>query len=244
MRVCFIVSYDGSKFDGFQQQPNKNTVLGSFIKVCEKLSIEEKPVGSGRTDKNVHANNQVIHLDIPSFWEDMAKLKEVFNRHLHPFIHVKRVFEVQKEFHARFSAKKRAYRYIISHKNFSPFYASYVLFHPILDTQKLKKHLKIFEGKHNFEFFKKNGSDTKSSIRTIFSTNVYMYKNHTIITLVGDGFLRSQVRMIVDTLLKANQGKLTTKQIKEQLQRQKRHSLTLAPPNGLYLHRVFYEISS
>lgn len=241
MRVCFIVSYDGSRFDGSQQQPHKNTILGSFIKVCEKLSINSKPVASGRTDKNVHANNQAIHLDLPFFWHNLKKLQATFNKHLHPFIHVKRIFEVDGDFHARFSAKKRVYRYIISHEKFCPIKSFYVCHYPKIDHENIEEILRLFEGRHDFAMFRKSGSPMKSTIREIFTTKLYMYKNHTIITLCANGFLRSQIRMIVSVLLKANEGKLRKEHILEQLHCQKQHSFTLAPASGLYLHKIYYK---
>lgn len=242
MRVCFIVSYDGSRFQGSQQQPSKNTtILSSFIEVCKKLGIDSKPAGSGRTDKGVHANNQAIHLDIPHFWSDLERLKVVFNRHLHPFIHVKRVLHVSLDFHARYSVMQREYRYIISHDRASPLKSAYVFHYPKLDLGQLNVLLKLFIGTHNFSMFKKSGGFSKNPIRTISYANAYMYKKHTIIAIRANGFLRSQIRMIVSILLKANEGKLGKKEILEQLSCQKQHSFTLAPPNGLYLNRVYYD---
>lgn len=240
MRVCCIISYDGSKFQGFQQQPFGNTVINAFLSVFEKLNIQTQIVGSGRTDKGVHANNQVLHFDVPSFWSNFSKLKKVLNYHLHPFIDVKKVVGVEDKFHARHCAKKREYRYILCHDTFNPFKDSYVHFYPHIDIQRLNLLLKLFKGEHNFEMFKKSGSDIKNFIRVIYSSKAYRHKNHTIIILQANGFLRSQVRMIVGILLLENEGKITQEAIIEQLHCKKQHTKVLAPPNGLYLHRVFY----
>lgn len=241
MRVALIFSYDGSQFQGSQQQKHHtHTVLNQLIDACAKLGITDPLFGSGRTDRGVHALNQVVHMDIPSFWEDLPKLHATLNRHVHPYIHIKRIIKVADDFHARFSGKMRHYRYLISHDTYQPFLANYRHFHASCDLLTCNKILTNFKGEHNFKYFKKMGSETKSDVRTIFEAKAYRHRNTTIISLKGTSFLRSQVRMMVASTLAVMDGELTEEQLKEQIAGKKQWCKKLAPAAGLYLSRIHY----
>lgn len=244
MRVYIKLSYDGSKFLGFQRQNStKNTIASNIQQALQKLGITQNIVASGRTDKNVHANNQALHVDLPPFWSDLDYLHVMLNRHLHPHIHVKKIYHVKNHFHARFSARAREYRYVFSHLEFDPFSSNFCLFYPKFDIEKLNKILQTFKGSHDFEFFKKSGSDTKNFLREIYQIRAIRYKSKTIIKIKANGFLRSQIRMIISSVLKVYENKLTCNDLKSQLNRTAINTQSLAPPNGLYLHRVFYDIN-
>ncbi len=241
MRAKVTLSYDGSRFNGFQsQKETKNTVQETLQSAFLALNIEEKLTASGRTDKGVHAMGQVLHIDLPSFWTDLNRLKFGLNRIISPYIHIKDIKKVDDNFHARYDAKKRVYRYIISTKRVSVFASSYITFVPIKDPYKIKDAIKLFEGEHNFKNFKKTGSDTKNDIRTIYKTDFYKFGDYYIFYFEGNGFLRSQVRMMVAFLLAISDGKLSKDELKLQLQNRSVYLKTLAPPNGLYLARVKY----
>ncbi len=242
MRAYIKISYDGSKYFGFQQQhSSKPTIANNLQEVFMKLGINFKFEASGRTDKGVHANGQILHVDLPKFWNDLNKLKIILNRHLNPSIHVKKICLVQDDFHARFWAVKREYRYIFCHDKFSPFLADYCIFYHDFDIEKLNDILSIFKGKHDFEYFKKNGSDTKNYIREIYKIKAIKHKNKTIICIQANGFLRSQIRMIISAVLKVYENKLSKNQLLEQLNKSQIYTQTLALPNALYLHRIFYD---
>ncbi len=241
MRVKITLSYDGSRFLGYQiQKHTKETVAFYLERAFKSLNIHSKIEASGRTDTGVHALGQVISLDIPSFWKDFDKLRAFLNQRLLPHIYIKKIEKVPKDFHARYSAKRRVYRYIVSEKEPSVFLTPYVTFVKSLDREILKKAIKIFEGTHDFEYFKKSGSDTKNFIRTIYKANLYDYKNFTIFYFEANGFLRSQIRIIINFLLKVSEGKFSIQDLKLQLTKQKLLSLELAPPNGLYLSKIKY----
>jgi tRNA pseudouridine38-40 synthase len=240
MRVKAVISYDGSRFFGFQCLKNqKRTISYEIYKSLQKMGINSKIVGSGRTDKGVHATSQVIHFDVPNFWNEPERLKSYLNRHLHPDIHIKKLYFVNENFHARYSVKRRAYRYILTQKNYNPFESKYLHFCKF-NPQIIKEGIKTFEGRYDFKYFMKSGSDVKSSFRTIYKTDSYWYKNLFILYFEADGFLRAQVRMMVDFLLKISDDKLTIFHLKEQLEGKKRYSSSLAPPNALYLAKVIY----
>jgi tRNA pseudouridine38-40 synthase len=222
-----------------QIQPNKKTVEGEILKTLKTININTKIYHSGRTDKGVHALNQVISFEIPDFW-DLEKLKKLLNKILYPSIYLKKINIAPYNFHPRFSAKKRSYRYIIS-KYFTPFNAKYTLFYEKqINLKKINKALNIFTGKHDFEYFAKTGSDVNDYIREIYKAYAFEYKNFYIIKIEGNGFLRGQIRIIIDFLLKINEDKLSIEDLKKQLNKEKLISKHLAAPNGLYLERIWY----
>ncbi|MDR0408409.1 MAG: tRNA pseudouridine(38-40) synthase TruA [Campylobacteraceae bacterium] len=238
MRVFLRVAYDGSKFGGFQQQPNKNGVMDKIISALKELGITSKPTGSSRTDKGVHALNQVVHVDIPPFWEDLIKLKNILNRLLFPYIHIRSVSF--SNLHARFSAKKRLYRYICYDKKYNPFFNDYALFLSSFDLKLINEALLLFIGKHDFGFFKKTGSETKDDIRVIHKADAYIHKNFLIFRFLADGFLRSQVRLMMAAVLSVQKGELTLSELKSQIEKKSRIFTKAAPACGLYLSRVYY----
>lgn len=157
-----------------------------------------------------------------------------------PSIYIKKIRIVDSQFHSRFWATARSYRYIISNQT-SPFLAPYTLYKKNLDIEKMQIAIKEFEGLHNFEYFKKNGSETNNFIRKIYNSYIITYNNYVIIKFIGNGFLRSQVRMMVGALLEISNRSLTIKELKKQINLEKKFNIKLAPANGLYFERCFYE---
>ncbi len=241
-KIKIIFSYDGSKFFGSQVQKGSSvpTVMGAFQKAFDTLGIKEAVIVSGRTDKGVHALNQVCHLLIPHYFFNLDKLKKSLNHLLMPYIYIKNIKFTDLDFHARFSAKKRLYRYIVSHMSYNPIFANYCTFMPKFDIYLLNNSLKEFEGIHNFKYFKKQGSQTANDTRIIFKAFAYQQKEYTIINFLGNSFLRSQIRMMCDFLFKIEKGSLSKKELKEQLNTQKKISTSPAPAQSLYLSRIFY----
>jgi len=240
MNIKLTLAYDGSKFNGSAIQPKKITVQGELEKALKVLGIESKTVFSGRTDKDVHSTNQVISFEVPPFWEDFEKLKLTLDKLLGDFIKVKSIIQVPNDFHARFSAKKREYRYIISKKETNPFNVNYLSHHKNINLPLLREASKLFLGVHNFAYFSKMGSEPKSTIREIYSIKIYTYKDCIVFKFCANSYLRSQIRMMVGFLLKISDGKLTPSNLKEQLDTKAIYSKTLAPASGLYLTRIRY----
>ncbi|MFK5975457.1 MAG: tRNA pseudouridine synthase A, partial [Sulfurovum sp.] len=169
MRVKAVIAYDGSAYFGFQKQTSTpQTITTAIEKVLTSLNIHSPIVGSGRTDAGVHATGQVIHFDLPIFWKDCKKLKLSLNRKLID-IEFKYICFVDDDFHARFSAKKRVYRYIFKISKVSIFERKYISQYSEFDSILLQKALEIFEGKHDFKYFHKMGSITHTDIREIYS---------------------------------------------------------------------------
>jgi len=239
-RVKAVIAYDGSAYFGFQKQKSTSKTITSDIeKALLSLHINSSIVGSGRTDAGVHATGQVIHFDIPEYWNDLKKLKLNLNRKL-TYIHFKHITFVSSNFHARFGAKKRIYRYVFKTKKPTLFEQKYVSHYAPFDATLLAEALATFVGKHDFDFFRKTGTETHTSIREIYSAKHKQHKDYHVIYFYANGFLRSQVRMMVDISISYAQKTFTLTQLQEQLQCKVKHSTKLAPQEGLYLARVLY----
>jgi tRNA pseudouridine38-40 synthase len=239
-KIKITFSYDGSKFFGSQIQNHQKTVMGEIQNAFKTLHVNENIAVSGRTDRGVHALEQICHLSIPKYLFDLHKLKQNLNYMISSDIYIKKIEFTTHEFHARFSAKKRLYRYIISHDTYNPFLSDLCIFLPYLNAKSINNNMQVFKGIHNFIFFSKKGSGAKSNTREIYKCGAYRYKNYTILYFLGNSFLRSQVRMMCDYLIKIEQKKLTKKDLEDQLNAIKVVSTSIIPSNGLYLSRIFY----
>ena len=241
MRVKAVIAYDGSEFDGFQRQKHtKNTVTTAIERAFAGIGIKSEITASGRTDKGVHATGQVIHFDIPEFWQSrtLKELMHHINTKLNG-IRFKHISSADRDFHARYDAKERIYRYIFK-SNPSIFERKYVSLLEIDDIGLFNDALKIYIGKHNFSAFKKSGSYTKSDMRTIKSAYHIQRGDYGYIYLHADGFLRSQVRLMISGATAVANGDITLDQLKEQLYDGIEYIRKPAPPEGLYLARVVY----
>ena len=203
MRLKLVFSYDGSKFQGSQTQPHENGVEDALGAALAHAGIFSKIISSSRTDKGVHANNQVACVECGEHFKDFTRLKALINRHAHPAIHVKFISRVKDDFHPRYGATARAYRYVINHGEFSPFLSSYETFLPKFDLNLANELLALFVGEHDFSAFMKLGSDIKSPVRRVAKAFCYERGERTIIVFKANGFLRAQVRLMVASVLKA-----------------------------------------
>ena len=241
MKVKITLSYDGSQFYGYQSQNNGTTTVANMLQdALQSLGIETKIHASGRTDRGVHASGQVIDIDIPRHWEDLKKFKNYLNRLCLPSIMIKDIQEVGDDFHARYSAKKRLYRYVVKEGEVSVFGAPYLCYHDKIDREKIEEAVQLFEGVHDFAYFCKSGSEPKSTIREIYKCRVYLHQGFYILTFEANGFLRSQIRLMVAFLLEIALGQHNKEQLIEQLTLKKKHPMKPAPANGLYLSNIIY----
>lgn len=243
MKIAIIFSYDGSRFLGSQSQPHKQSVEDELKKALAHVGIYDAPIMSSRTDKGVHALRQCASVRVGACWQNReAKLTKELQKHLPNTINISRIYEVKDDFHARYDATARSYRYIITHSAPTPFEAKYLTYALKFDTKRADELLAIFRGSHDFSAFMKVGSDTKTSTRNIIKTRCYTHKGKSIIMLRANGFLRSQVRLIVAAVLKAlslEKGK-DKQALKDQLSGKKMLTRMPAPATGLYLARVHY----
>jgi tRNA pseudouridine38-40 synthase len=240
IRVKAVISYDGSVYLGFQKQKSTTkTVTHAIEEALNSLHIKSSIVASGRTDAGVHATGQVIHFNLPDFWSDLNKLKTNLNRKLKE-IEFKHISSVKDDFHARFSAKKRLYRYVFKTTKPSVFEQKYISYYQSFDSALLEKALTYFEGEHDFNYFHKTGSITHTTVREVYTTKYKERNGYHFIYFQANGFLRSQVRMMVEAAMLCAREEMTLEQLIAQIECQEKHTSKLAPPEGLYLANVQY----
>ncbi len=238
MRVKIVFSYDGSKFFGFQRQKDKRSVQNEIENALSSLYNELIAIkGAGRTDVGVHANNQVAHFDVPHI---IPNLKTRLNELVKPNIYIKSLVKVKDDFHARKSAKKKEYIYKI---NVGPFKSSLndYVYQPNykLDVSLMKDAANVFCGTHDFHNFVAGyREDYISTINSITITNTFQKIE---IRFVGVGFYRYMVRNMVGALLEVGKCKIDRTQIKKMLDNPNEDiKLPTAPPEGLYLNKIWY----
>ncbi len=239
-KVKAVILYDGGYFKGFQRQNStQNTITSEIEKALRSLGIKSNIQGSGRTDAGVHATGQVIDFLLPSFWSDLNKLKYELNRKLN-HIAFKYIGFVPNNFHSRFSAKRRIYRYVFKSQEPSIFEKPYIAHYPLFNPSLLNQALASFEGEHDFSNFIKTGSVTHTNIRHIYRASYKTYQNYHIIYFEANGFLRAQVRMMIEGAMRVALEKWSLEALKKQLQCKERSMTNLAPAQGLYLARILY----
>jgi len=240
VRIKAVIAYDGSSFFGFQKQKTTNqTVSACLEKALRDLKIDSPIVASGRTDAGVHASGQVIHFDLPPYWRDLEKLKLNLNRKLKN-IDIKHLTTVKNDFHARFSAKRRLYRYVFKTQKPSVFEQKYIAYYDPFDVTLLNEALQCFVGRHDFRYFHKTGSEPNTTIRNLYKAYYRQKGQYHFIYFEAEGFLRSQVRMMVESAMLCAKKEMSIIALTEQLQGLKQYNHRLAPPQGLYLARIFY----
>jgi len=236
MRVAITLSYNGTHFLGSQTQTEtSNTIFGNVEKILKQLGIATKVIASGRTDKGVHASGQVCHIDLPPFWSDLTKFQRVLNQMLPSTIFIKSIHTVNDDFHARYSAKKRVYRYIIKEGVSNPFEADFITFLNAVYFEDIQEKIKLFVGEYDFKYFMKTGSDVGSTTRVIYKAFAYKHNGYVVLNFESNGFLRSQIRLMVGAILALN-----TEKIQDKLELKVNHKLRPAPANGLYLAKIKY----
>lgn len=244
--IKLTIRYDGNKFNGFQrqaQQPNSRTVQQILEEAFSALYKEEVIViGAGRTDKGVHAKNQVCNIKVKGKIP-IEKIPLAVNSLLPSDLSVMKTELVEDEFHSRYSAKGKIYKYqILSHKVRDPFIRNNSWHVPIpLNLEEMQKATKYFVGTHNFKAFCSAKSGKSDFIRTIEWLKIDKQNNIISITIKGNGFLYNMVRIIVGTLVDIGHGKYPHHEVKAILESQERkRSGATAPAHGLCLEEIIY----
>lgn len=242
--IKLTIEYDGKDFNGWQKQPNKLNIQGTIEQAIKSITNEDVELNaSGRTDAGVHALGQVANFKTNS-QIPIEKFAIAINSKLKKSIVIKKAEEVDERFHSRLNCKKKTYRYIINNTPEGTAIYRYLETHipQKLDVNNMKKAIKYFEGEHDFKAFKASGTSSKSSVRTIYKTELYEKDNKIYIELTGNGFLYNMVRIIAGTLVDVGLGKIKPEQIEDILKNGKRENAgKTLPPNGLYLLKVEYE---
>ncbi len=242
MRYALRFTYEGTYFYGYQVQVNKRTIQEEIEKILSTLFDEPIRIhSSGRTDKGVHALCQVATFDSDKE-KEVSRLKRALNALLPKEIYIIDVKVVSSDFHARYSAKKKAYLYIINNGEFNPFLRNYTYFvHKKLDVDKLKNGMKIFLGEHDFRNFCTN-KEEDSYLETIASFTLEKRNDYLLFKIIGSGFKRYMVRIIIGSLLAYERDEISLEELQNRLDNKNRNTLCFkAPSEGLYLKEVYYE---
>lgn len=244
-RMKAIIAYDGTAFSGYQFQLKARTVQGELETVLKKMHKGQftRVHASGRTDKKVHAIGQTIHFDTPLEIEERNWI-EAFRTQLPDDITVCEVKQVDADFHARYHAKKKEYRYrIYTGKHPDVFRRNYT-YHisSTLDIDAMKKALPAIIGTHDFTSFCSAKTNVENKVRTIYEAHLYEDMDELVFCFIGNGFLYNMVRILVGTFLEIGRGKRSPDAIYDILDI---HSRTKAgkkaPAHGLVLWAVTYD---
>lgn len=239
MRYLVKISYDGSKFYGFQRQNDKNSVQSEIEKHLstyfnQKILIK----GAGRTDRGVHAKGQHFHFDYDDSI-DLLKLKKYLNHNL-IYIKVKKIKSVSDDFHSRFSVIKKHYMYKISF-NKKDYNSDYLLYSKRLDINEMKNASKCFIGVHNFQNFVSGERNNYECI--IYKIRFVRHFNKLTIHFYGKSFYRYMVRNMVGALIDVGKGRAKIEDIQSLLSSPKTDKmLSTAPAKGLTLVNIYYKM--
>jgi tRNA pseudouridine38-40 synthase len=246
VRIRLTIAYDGTSFAGWQSQAAGDSVQDAIERALAKIAKTKITLhGAGRTDAGVHALGQSAHFDPPATTRlSPVEWQRALNGNLPGTVRVLRASRAKADFHARFSARGKIYRYEIHLGPVLPpaeFQRAWHVPHE-LDVARLRKAVALFVGSHDFHAFSANrGNLPKSTVRRIASARVVQAGPRLAVTFEGDGFLYKMVRMLVGAGVRVGQGREPLAQITARLKDPTvgRWSF-VAPADGLHLVRVLY----
>ena len=245
VRYQLLIEYVGTNFRGWQIQKKGSTIQGLIQKKLSKL-LKEKIIlnGSGRTDTGVHAIEQSAHFDCKNKIVDLTKFLKSINHFLNEKgIAIIKIKKRNNEFHSRFSAKQRIYKYIIFNQLSAPVIEKQRGWHvrKPLDLDLIKEGAKKLVGTNDYSTFRSSSCHAKSPIKTIKSIKIRSSKNKIEIEFKSQSFLQQQVRSMVGCLKYLGEKKWSLKKFETVMKSRKRVLCAHpAPPEGLFLSRIIY----
>ncbi|MCI8647295.1 MAG: tRNA pseudouridine(38-40) synthase TruA [Firmicutes bacterium] len=252
--LLLTIEYDGTGFSGWQRQPGRKTVQGELERVLTSVCGQEIKIdGTSRTDAGVHAYGQRANFK-GEFGIPTDKLAMVVNHRLAGGkrgrttsgpIRITEVQEMPMDFHARFDARGKTYIYrLYNSPELDVFRRNYCyrIGQP-LDTEAMKAAAREIEGTHDFQCFQASGSEERlTTVRTVYKADIRSEGKNVDIFVTGDGFLYNMVRIITGTLVEVGLGKMDPAHLARIIKsRDRQNAGHTAPPQGLYLARVYYE---
>ncbi len=250
MKYFAKIRYFGRDFCGFQVQPNCRTVQGELNIAAEKLfECPCRITGCSRTDSGVHANEFCITIEAtkegaPTIPQN--KLAKAFSTVLPPDLSLYEAKLVDDDFHPRYDAKGKEYVYIVYNAEVTnPFYCdrAWQIQRKITEEGlcRMQKAAKHFVGKNDFSAFMSAGSDVTDTVRNVFDFSVERNGDEVVFKVSADGFLYNMVRIMVGTLVQVAFCNIEPDEIESIIKKGERYGAGMtAPPEGLYLNRVFY----
>lgn len=237
------IAYDGTRFFGWEHQPDRDTIQGKLESVLERLQgYAVEVIGAGRTDAGVHARAMVSNavLDVKLSPEE---IRDYMNRYLPDAIAVREVKPCAERFHARYKAIGKTYRYTCFDGPVKPVfdrrYVTVLDFRPDLD--RMRQAAAYLQGRHDFASFCGNPRMKKSTVREVDTIGIARNKDRIIFTFHGTGFLQNMVRILVGTLLEVGRGRWEPEQVIDILEaKDRKQAGPTAPPEGLCLMKVDY----
>lgn len=243
-RVALLIQYIGTNFHGWQKQPNQVSVQGYIEKaISDVIGFPVTIYGAGRTDAGVHASAQVAHFEyqgpIPAH-----KWAKIINARLPEGILIRASAQVENDWHARFSAVWRRYRYTIYTDKRPNVFVDRTCWHyyksPIQESS-IQAALNPLLGEHDFSAFKRSGSDRTDSLVEIQAAECYRQGAFVYLEIQADSFLYGMVRLLVGMLVEVGTGKRSPENFTEIWQNKRRSQVKYsAPAKGLCLLRVGY----
>lgn len=241
--IKLVIQYDGTNYCGWQRQQNGISIQEKienaiFLVTGEIVNL----TGSGRTDRGVHATGQVGNFKTNSAIPP-DRFKYALNSKLPEDISVIQSELVPDDFHSRYDAKGKIYRYTIYNGEIrNPIYNRYVYHVPVkLDFASMDKAKEYFLGSHDFKAFMASKSSVKSTVRTIKNISLDKKKDLIFLTVEGNGFLYNMVRIIAGTLVEVGLGKLQWQSIPHIIEsKDRKRAGHTAPAQGLCLEKVYY----
>jgi len=244
MRIAMGIEYDGSQFCGWQaQKQDVPTVQGMLEAALSQVANSEvKVVCAGRTDAGVHACGQVIHFDTDAERSDRSWLCGT-NANMDTTVSVLWAKPVDAEFHARFGAVRRRYRYVIANRAVRPTFAAGRVSwdHRTLDETRMQAAAKHLLGEHDFNAYRAVACQAHNPVRTLYRLDVQRREDLIIIDLEANAFLQHMVRNIAGVLMSIGAGEQAVDWSREVLEtRDRTQGGVTAPPHGLYFMSVDY----
>ena len=245
LKIQLYIAYDGTKYCGWQVQKNAVSVQQTLQNSVESVFGERYLLtGCSRTDSGVHAKKFCCSVSVPDDVNIPAeKIPIALNHYLPDDISVIEASYVSDDFHPRYDAKYKEYEYLILNTPIKdPFLTNKVFHYPKkLDIDKMNRATECFIGKHDFAAFMSSGSSVEDTVRTIKYFTVSECGNIVKINVAADGFLYNMVRILVGTLIDVSNGKIAIEDIPTVIEQKDRKKAGFtAPPQGLYLNKIFY----
>ena len=243
MRIALGLEYDGRHFSGWQSQPDGRTVQDALeAALTEIASHPVKVIAAGRTDAGVHAAEQVVHFDTQASRPGTAWVRGV-NRFLPPGVAVLWAHEVSDDFHARFSASARSYRYYLLNHPVRPGLATGRAgwFHSPLDVDAMRDAAQRLLGTHDFSSFRAAECQARTPVKSLARFDIHQHGDLIRFDLNADAFLHHMVRNLVGALVYVGKGAHPPAWIETLLaERDRRRAPPTFMPDGLYLTGVTY----
>ncbi|WHY34392.1 tRNA pseudouridine(38-40) synthase TruA [Cytobacillus firmus] len=243
-RFKCIVTYDGTLFAGYQVQPGKRTVQGELERALKKIhkGKDIRVTASGRTDAGVHARGQVIHFDSP-LNIPIEKWEIALNSLLPDDVAIIGTETVSGDFHVRFDAKGKEYRYFVHRSSRrDPFKRQYAYQYPYpINKDAIRQAAAGLIGTHDFTSFCSAKTEVEDKVRELQEIDVQEEGDMLIFRFRGTGFLYNMVRILTGTLLEVGSGERDPESMPAVLKEKNRSAAgKTAPAQGLYLWKVFY----